>query len=83
MGQFTYSMAIFGPPTGPPGFGGGHSIVTPETLLAWNWKLIAHKYDGSGQRRPGQELLHLAVRHARAQGDHRAAGRGDRGDGPG
>jgi hypothetical protein len=49
MGQFTYSMAIFGPPTGPPGFGGGHSIVTPETLLAWNWKLIAHKYDGAAR----------------------------------
>ena len=24
--------------------------VTPETLLAWHRKLIAHEYDGSSQR---------------------------------
>src|SRR5437868_3478854 len=30
------------------------SIVTPETLLAWHRKLIAQKYDGSGQRGPGR-----------------------------
>jgi len=28
-------------------------LVTPETLLAWHRKLIAQKYDGSAQRRPG------------------------------
>src|SRR6266567_4311343 len=30
------------------------TIVTPETLLAWHRKLIAHKYDGSAQCRPGR-----------------------------
>src|SRR5215470_16337901 len=29
------------------------TIVTPETLLAWHRKLIAQKYDGSGNRAPG------------------------------
>ena len=29
-------------------------IVTPETLLAWHRKLIARKYDGSGNRAPGR-----------------------------
>jgi hypothetical protein len=43
------------------------TVVTPETLLAWHRKLIAHKYDGSGQRRPGrpptrQDLEALVVR---------------------
>ena len=30
------------------------TIVTPETLLAWHRKLIAHKYDGRAQRGPGR-----------------------------
>ena len=30
------------------------TVVTPETLLAWHRKLIAQKYDGSGQRGPGR-----------------------------
>ena len=30
------------------------TLVTPETLLAWHRKLIARKYDGSGQRGPGR-----------------------------
>jgi hypothetical protein len=29
-------------------------IGTPETLLAWHRKLIALKYDGSGNREPGR-----------------------------
>jgi putative transposase len=34
------------------------TIVTPETLLAWHRKLIAQKYDGSEQRRPGRPRTH-------------------------
>src|SRR6202030_1155816 len=30
------------------------TIVTPETLLAWHRKLIAQKYDGISNRRPGR-----------------------------
>lgn len=30
------------------------TIVAPETLLAWHRKLIAQKYDGSGNRGPGR-----------------------------
>src|SRR4029078_4872815 len=30
------------------------TIVTPETLLVWHRKLIALKYDGSGNREPGR-----------------------------
>jgi len=44
-------------------------IVTPETLLAWHRKLIAHKYDGAAQRGPGRprtagEIEALVVRMA-------------------
>src|ERR1039458_76900 len=30
------------------------TIVTPETLLAWHRRLIAQKYDGTRNRRPGR-----------------------------
>src|ERR1700722_9381764 len=30
------------------------TIVTPETLMAWHRKLIAQKYDGTGNRTPGR-----------------------------
>src|SRR5438045_7979751 len=45
------------------------TIVTPETLLAWHRKLIAKKYDGSGNRPPGRpctptEISDLVVRMA-------------------
>jgi transposase-like protein len=45
------------------------TIVTPETLLRWHRKLIADKYDGSAQRRPGRlvtqkEIEALVVRMA-------------------
>ena len=45
------------------------TIVTPETLLTWHRKLIANKYDGSRQRKPGRprtdtEVEALIVRMA-------------------
>src|SRR5882724_7028069 len=50
------------------------TIVTPETLLAWHRKLIAHKYDGSGKRGPGRprtagEIEALVVRMAKENRD--------------
>ena len=50
------------------------SIVTPETLLAWHRKLIAHKYDGTAQRGPGRprtagEIEALVVRMAEENRD--------------
>ena len=32
------------------------TLVTPATLLAWHRKLIAQKYDGSANRKPGRPL---------------------------
>src|SRR5882724_3441185 len=45
------------------------TIVTPATLLAWHRKLIAQKYDGSSNRRPGRprtatEISNLVIRMA-------------------
>ena len=45
-------------------------IVTPDTLLRWHRELIAKKYDGSQQRRPGrprssQEIQALILRMAK------------------
>jgi putative transposase len=45
------------------------TIVTPATLLAWHRRLIARKYDGSGQRRPGrprvlEDIQRLVIRMA-------------------
>ena len=50
------------------------TIVTPETLLAWHRKLIAQKYDGSGNRGPGRprisgEVEALVVRMAHENRD--------------
>jgi putative transposase len=50
------------------------TLVTPETLLAWHRKLIAQKYDGSGQRKPGRpgiagEIEALVVRMAEENRD--------------
>lgn len=33
------------------------SIVTPNMLLAWHRRLIAHKYDFSSKRNPGRLLI--------------------------
>ena len=45
------------------------SLVTPDTLLAWHWKLIAQKYDGHDKRRQGrprtqEQLENLVIRMA-------------------
>src|SRR5215831_14387891 len=50
------------------------TIVTPETLLAWHRKLIARKYDGTGNRGPGRprtmaEIEALVVRMAQENRD--------------
>jgi hypothetical protein len=50
------------------------TIVTPETLLAWHRRLIAQKYDGSGNRAPGRprtagEIEALVVRMAEENRD--------------
>src|SRR3954451_4809888 len=37
------------------------TLVTPDTLLAWHRKLIAQKYDGSRQRRPGRPRIASAI----------------------
>jgi hypothetical protein len=47
------------------------TIVTPDTILAWHWKLVAKKFDGSQQRkalgrpRISKDLEALVVRMAR------------------
>jgi len=38
------------------------TLVTPETLLAWHRKLIAHKYDGSARRAPGRPRVMSEIR---------------------
>jgi putative transposase len=59
------------------------SLVTPDTILAWHRKLVAQKFDGSGQRKPvgrpkvDQKLEALVVRLAqenRSWGYDRIAG---------
>ena len=37
-------------------------IVTPETILRWHRKLIAIKYDGSANRRPGRPRQPPSIR---------------------
>jgi putative transposase len=50
------------------------TIVTPETLLRWHRKLVAEKYDGSGNRGPGRprkpgEIEDLVVQMAEQNRD--------------
>lgn len=45
------------------------SLVTPDTMMRWYRRLIAHKYDGTGRRGPGrrpepQKVRELVVRLA-------------------
>ena len=46
------------------------TIVTPETLLAWHRKLIAHKYDGSSFRTRPERFLSSHRKH----GQHECRG---------
>src|SRR5207245_7058398 len=50
------------------------TLVTPDTLLAWHRRLIANKYDGTAQRRPGHprtavDIEKLVVRLAEENRD--------------
>ena len=38
------------------------SLVTPDTLLAWHQRLIAHKYDGHPRRGPGRPPVLAQIR---------------------
>ena len=38
------------------------TIVTPETILRWHRQLIARKYDGSRQRKPGRPRVMQIIR---------------------
>ncbi len=38
------------------------SIVTPDTILRWHRKLIAKKYDGSANRKPGRPRIIASIR---------------------
>src|SRR5262247_904785 len=38
------------------------SIVTPDTLLAWHWTLIAKQHDGSTRRGPGRPPVMTEIR---------------------
>ncbi len=38
-------------------------IVTPDTILRWHRRLIAKKYDGSANRKPGRPRIALCIRH--------------------
>src|SRR5262245_33878836 len=58
------------------------TIVTPETLLAWQRKLIAWKYDGSARRGPGRprskaKIESLVVQMAVENRSSRPSGRGE------
>jgi transposase InsO family protein len=47
-------LAIRGKVLGRKLLSGIACLFTPETILAWHSKLIAHKYDGSRRRGPGR-----------------------------
>ena len=63
-------LAVKGRALGRRALGKVGCIVTPDTILRWYRQLVAKKYDGSKQRRPGrprkpEELRALVVRMAR------------------
>ena len=63
-------LAVRGKVLGRKVLGEVCTIVTPDTILRWHRTLIARKYDGSANRRPGrprvmEEIRELTVRMAR------------------
>jgi putative transposase len=77
------SLAAIGKQLGKKALEEIATIVTPDTTLAWHWKLIAKKFDGAQQRKsPGRppidtDLEALVVRLAqenRSWGYDRIAG---------
>ena len=54
------------------------SIVTPDTILRWHRDLIAKKYDGSANRKPGgrhlRYVVHEYVEHYHAERNHQGIG---------
>jgi hypothetical protein len=64
------TLAAIGQKLGKQAFAEVATIVKPDTILAWHRKLVAHKFDGSKQRkalgRPAidQEVEALVVRVA-------------------
>jgi putative transposase len=65
------TLAVIGKRLGRQGLQPVATAAKPDTILAWFWKLVAHKFDGSGHRlypgRPGvgRKLTELIVRLAR------------------
>jgi hypothetical protein len=62
-------LAIKGKAIGRRRLGEVASIVTPDTILRWYRELVARKYDGSSNRRPGRpstasEVVELVLRMA-------------------
>ncbi len=43
------------------------TIVTPDTILRWYGRLVAKKYDGNWERRPGRPRAMEAIRTLTAQ----------------
>jgi hypothetical protein len=41
------TLAVVGKRLGKQALAEVASIVTPDTILAWHWKLVAQKFDGS------------------------------------
>ncbi len=62
-------LAVKGKALGRKLLGEVGSLVTPDTILGWYRRLVAKKYDGSKQRKPGrprkpEEIVALVVRIA-------------------
>ena len=62
-------LAVKGQVLGRRRLGDVAGIVTPDTILRWYRRLVATKYDGSSQRRPGRpctepDIATLVVRMA-------------------